>query len=173
MLLWIVTLPELTEFLTIMICDHSWFSWLPLCWADLSMFIYILECLNQSNVRIIKNLPQNLIYTSANWEIIDWVLSQYTLSVNYECSSKCYSIIRVCRVFNEYSIVFGYFLECILSKFYFTLLTSASNGMFMSPSPPYSLEVLQYFMWLNWESMDTPMTSVFIFLNSYYGVIVY
>jgi hypothetical protein len=55
-------LPVLLGLVALMVSVHCCISWLPLRWANLAIFVSVLEGLDKS---------EDLVAVSANWEIID------------------------------------------------------------------------------------------------------
>jgi len=51
----------------------------PVCWANLAVFISILECLNQT---------QSLINGTSDWEVVDSDLAQVLLSIDDEQAAE-------------------------------------------------------------------------------------
>lgn len=90
-LFWIKVLGHLD-----LIGDDCLASWLPIGWADDSVLVRVLECLDK---------PVSLVHTSANLLVVDSNGSDDPFSVNDHESSEGGSIKRVFGVVNEDSVL--------------------------------------------------------------------
>jgi len=58
---------------------HCCLSWFPLCWADLTVLVRVLECLDKS---------EDLLDVSTDWKIAVAGVAEHTLSINDESCSN-------------------------------------------------------------------------------------
>lgn len=72
--------PIFSSLLTFNISNHCLCSWSPWSWADFSIFISVLESLNES---------EDLINISTDWQVTNTNMSQNTLGINNIGGSKC------------------------------------------------------------------------------------
>lgn len=99
----------------------SWIRFrIPIGWAHFAMLLHKLESLDQT---------QHLIHGTTYGQIIDTVLTQHALGVNYKCATQ-----RDAFLIKQHAVISGYFLGDVREQWVFQLANAAILTIHIAPS---------------------------------------
>ena len=118
----VLSFPILLGLLWVWVSMHSCGSWFPICWANLTIFISVLESRYKS---------EDLVSWSTDWKITNSGMSQYTISINNVSGSESNSSIR--SVFDEAPVISWNLLGNISKHWNCHWTESTLLSIFLSP----------------------------------------